>query len=80
MNTTARIETNGLKNRIHLSQETADLIILAGKTSWIRPREDKVYAKGKGKNSYRLEILFRPTSSPNSSMQHCDQEKCRHIG
>jgi class 3 adenylate cyclase len=48
MNTCARIESNGKKSRIHISEETANLLIKAGKTSWVKPREDSVYAKGKG--------------------------------
>jgi class 3 adenylate cyclase len=36
MNTTARIESTGKAGRIHLSQETADLIIKAGKQNWVR--------------------------------------------
>lgn len=46
MNTAARMEHNGLRDRIQLSQETADLLIEAGKTNWLERREDLVYAKG----------------------------------
>lgn len=42
------MESNGLKDRIHVSQQTADQLILAGKSSWVTPREDKISAKGKG--------------------------------
>jgi hypothetical protein len=48
VNTTARLESTGAKNRIHVSQETANLIIAAGKASWVTPREQKVHAKGIG--------------------------------
>jgi hypothetical protein len=48
VNTAARIESSGTKNRIHVSQDTADLLIAAGKRSWVIPRETKVNAKGKG--------------------------------
>ena len=48
VNTAARVETTGLRNRIHLSNETAQLLKEAGKTKWIVAREDKVVAKGKG--------------------------------
>lgn len=37
-----------MKNRIHVSQETADLLIGAGKGHWVTPREEKIEAKGKG--------------------------------
>jgi len=57
MNTTARIETTGAKNKIHVSQETADLIMAAGKSHWVRPREEKVFAKGKGElKTYWIEL------------------------
>jgi class 3 adenylate cyclase len=48
INTAARIETTGAKGRIHVSQETADLLIAAGKSRWLEKREEKVVAKGKG--------------------------------
>lgn len=57
MNTTARIESTGAKNRIHLSQEIADLLIEAGRSHWVVRREDKVVAKGKGElQTFWLEI------------------------
>jgi hypothetical protein len=43
------MESTGMSNRIHLSQDTADWLVAAGKSSWIRSREDLVDAKGKGK-------------------------------
>jgi class 3 adenylate cyclase len=48
MNTASRIESNGMPNRIHVSQECADLLILAGKTKWLTTREGGIAAKGKG--------------------------------
>ena len=48
MNTAARTESTGEADRIHLSYETATLLIAAGKESWVIPRDDQVYAKGKG--------------------------------
>ena len=48
VNTAARIESTGLRHRIHLSQETADLLKEAGKESWVAPRDGVVVAKGKG--------------------------------
>lgn len=47
MNVTSRMESCGARDRIQLSQETADLLINAGKETWFSPREDKVLAKGK---------------------------------
>mmetsp|Transcript_117760 Transcript_117760/g.175888 ORF Transcript_117760/g.175888 Transcript_117760/m.175888 type:complete len:1128 (+) Transcript_117760:68-3451(+) len=48
VNTASRIETTGAKNRIHVSQETADLLAEAGYGNQLRMREEKVQAKGKG--------------------------------
>ena len=39
------MESNGQGGRIHVSQVTADLLVAAGKSSWITPREDKIIAK-----------------------------------
>eukprot|EP00980_Cylindrotheca_fusiformis_P002188 scaffold500_cov124-Cylindrotheca_fusiformis.AAC.1 len=49
VNTAARIESTGVKNRIHLSEETAKLLLQSEKKTWVIPREDMVVAKGKGK-------------------------------
>jgi class 3 adenylate cyclase len=48
MNTAARMESNGRPNCIHVSEATADQLILAGKKSWLSTRIDKITAKGKG--------------------------------
>jgi len=48
INTASRMESTGKKGRIQVSQDTADLLVEAGKESWVNPRADKVIAKGKG--------------------------------
>lgn len=48
MNTASRIESTGKMDKIHVSKDTADLLIAAGKSAWVVPREDKIVAKGKG--------------------------------
>jgi class 3 adenylate cyclase len=48
VNTAALMESHGIKGCIHVSQSTADEIVLAGKPGWIVPRQDKIKAKGKG--------------------------------
>jgi len=48
VNTAARMESTGLRNKIHISQETADLLREAGKGHWVEERKDIVVAKGKG--------------------------------
>jgi hypothetical protein len=49
VNVAARMESNGMRNRIQASQATADYLISAGKGHWVKAREDLVEAKGKGK-------------------------------
>jgi class 3 adenylate cyclase len=48
VNTASRMESNGQRDRIHMSEETAQLLSAAGKGHWIVPREDRIVAKGKG--------------------------------
>lgn len=64
MNVTARIESNGAPGRIHISQETADLLIANGKGNWIEAREHKIQAKGKGLiQTYWLNSAFGTAAS-----------------
>ena len=39
VNTTARIESSGERNRIHISSETAELLMNSGKGDWIAKRK-----------------------------------------
>jgi len=48
VNTAARMESLGKAGMIQVSQETAMLIQDGGKGQWLRKRQDKVQAKGKG--------------------------------
>jgi class 3 adenylate cyclase len=48
MNTASRMESTGLRDKIQVSQDTHDLLLAAGKSKWLTPREEKVVAKGKG--------------------------------
>ena len=48
INTAARMESNSLKGRIQISEQTADLIIAAKMEHWLSKRNDKIEAKGKG--------------------------------
>ena len=67
MNTASRMESTGARNMIQISQETAELLIALGKESWCKPRDDLVYAKGKGAmKTYWLSVPL-PT---NSTMTH----------
>jgi class 3 adenylate cyclase len=48
VNTAARIENLGKPSMIHISKETANLLIAAGKIDWVKPRKGLTSAKGKG--------------------------------
>eukprot|EP00980_Cylindrotheca_fusiformis_P018345 scaffold5995_cov113-Cylindrotheca_fusiformis.AAC.1 len=48
MNTASRMEHTGERNRIQLSQATADMLTEAGLAQWIKPRGSKIFVKGKG--------------------------------
>ena len=48
INTAARMESNSMKGRIQISEQTADLILAAKLEHWLLKREDKIEAKGKG--------------------------------
>jgi class 3 adenylate cyclase len=48
VNTAARMESTGEKDRIQVSQSTADNLIAAGRGRWVTPRDKMVQAKGKG--------------------------------
>ena len=58
-----------MKNRIQVSQATADELIKHGKENWLVPREGKVAAKGKGDmQTYFINIKQqRGTSSSTTS-------------
>ncbi|CAB9517167.1 natriuretic peptide receptor 2 [Seminavis robusta] len=48
MNTASRMESTGVKNKIQVSQDTADILVAKGYQKWLTPRKDPVQAKGKG--------------------------------
>ena len=48
VNVAARMESNGMPGRIHISEATALALKERGYESWIQRREDTIHAKGKG--------------------------------
>jgi len=69
VNTAARMESNGAKDRIHMSQETANLLIDAGKSAWVTPREGTIQAKGKGElKTFWLQIANNRDTDTCSQM------------
>ena len=64
----ARMESNGQREKIHVSQQTADLLIEAGKHHWVTPREDKIVAKGKGElQTYWVSTKLASSAGSSSS-------------
>ena len=60
------MESTGYPDCIQISQDTADLLIAAGKIGWIKPRAGMVNAKGKGlMQTYFLEMAKKSTQSSN---------------
>ena len=62
------LKSLGERNKIQVSQSTADLLVAAGKAHWLKPRIGGVTAKGKGKlSSFWLNPNARKGSSTASS-------------
>jgi class 3 adenylate cyclase len=69
VNTASRMESTGERTKIQVSQETADLLIAAGKSHWLKPRNEVVVAKGKGEmKTYWLD----PTKKRRHTKSHKD--------
>jgi Adenylate and Guanylate cyclase catalytic domain len=66
--TASRIESTGMRERIHLSEQTAMQLIKHGKEDWVVHREDTVEAKGKGKLvTYWLKLKSEQSNGPSSA-------------
>lgn len=48
VNTAARMESTGIKDRIQISLSTYEILVESGKREWVTPRNEVVRAKGKG--------------------------------
>jgi hypothetical protein len=71
VNTAARMESTGAKNRIQVSQATAELISATSscKDVWVKPRETLTDIKGKGQmQTYWVECQALGTASTASSI------------
>jgi hypothetical protein len=74
------MESTGVPDRIQLSQETADLILAAGKTGWIVAREDRVHAKGKGMlQTYFLDLEEKCDISQGPSNNSTEEETTNNL-
>ena len=74
MNTASRMESNGVRDKIQVSQETADLLMAAGKEEWLAPRREKIVAKGK------VSILGTEFSWVTSDTHTFDRESLQPTG
>jgi class 3 adenylate cyclase len=69
VNTASRMESTGERTKIQVSQETADLLMAAGKSHWLKTRDEVVVAKGKGEmKTYWLD----PTKKRRNNKSHKD--------
>ncbi|CAB9517391.1 Receptor-type guanylate cyclase gcy [Seminavis robusta] len=67
VNTAARMESTGERDMIQISHITYELLLEAGKHTWVKPRLDCVKAKGKGTlRTYWLQISGSRKASSNS--------------
>lgn len=66
VNTASRMESNGVKGCIHISQNTADELIAKGKGHWLTPREERIFVKGKGE----MQTFFVTVSGGAGSVVH----------
>jgi class 3 adenylate cyclase len=68
MNTASRMESTGARDRVQVSSKTAELLIAAGKSHWVTPREETVSVKGKGQlQTFWLTMRSNPGSASQSS-------------
>jgi class 3 adenylate cyclase len=81
MNTTARIETTGAPNHIHISSDTAKLIMASGKKHWLKKRDEVVFAKGKGEMvTYWLVLRAHSSGSTRSGSSNTSAGESEDLG
>jgi class 3 adenylate cyclase len=70
INTAARMETNGVKGKIHASEATANALREQGCGHWLVERPDKIEVKGKGlMTTYFVHVSQDKGSIATRSMQ-----------
>lgn len=80
MNTTARIESTGIRGRVQISQETANRLAEAGKDNWFVARDSQVHAKGKGDlQTYLLTVGSNDKNETSSATGSHVPEKIEDI-
>jgi len=69
------LSIQGQRNKIHISQDTADILIGAGKAHWVFQREDKINAKGKGEmQTFWVKVEGASTNSQKSGSSSQDRD------
>ena len=66
------MESNGVANRIHVSEATARLLQEGGKGSWLTEREEMIEAKGKGKMKTLWATVTAGTATSATSFPSLD--------
>jgi hypothetical protein len=62
------MESNGVRDRIQVSEASAKLLIAAGKGHWVKAREELIAAKGKGDmQTYWVTVKGSSGKSENAS-------------
>jgi hypothetical protein len=69
------MESNGQVQRIHVSQETAQLLMEAGHSDWVEKRDELISVKGKGK----MQTFWAKPKEANSAVSTVDGSLwCQH--
>ncbi len=75
MNTASRIESHGKINQIHVSHETAQLLIEAGKSDWVEQRAELITVKGKGEmQTYWIKPNTSSATAQNGALSTADKD------
>ena len=75
MNTASRMENTGTRNKIHVSDDTANLLMQGGKGHWLTEREGRVNAKGKGEMKSWWLMPQRAAGPSHSTNNHGSSEE-----
>eukprot|EP00980_Cylindrotheca_fusiformis_P012039 scaffold2858_cov109-Cylindrotheca_fusiformis.AAC.3 len=77
MNTASRMESSGERDRIQVTQVTADLLTEAGYARWLVPRANTIFVKGKGEmQTYwvsKARVLVAKGTKMKSEMSTVDE-------